>query len=89
MDFDEDLQLKDFENAVQEGFDNIELLKRFTRIRRAGMPATLPSRIARYGKDAPERSIAVSCCRTSRDFGPGLCDRVRGDSSGKPAQAGL
>lgn len=30
VDFDEDLQLKDFENAVQEGFDNIELLKRYT-----------------------------------------------------------
>ena len=30
VDFDEDLQLKDFENAAQEGFDNIELLKRFT-----------------------------------------------------------
>ena len=32
VDFDEDLQLKDFENAVQEGFDNIELLKRFSTI---------------------------------------------------------
>jgi sarcosine oxidase subunit alpha len=30
IDFDEDLQLKDFEIAVLEGFDNIELLKRFT-----------------------------------------------------------
>ena len=30
VDFDEDLQLKDFKNAVQEGFDNIELLKRYT-----------------------------------------------------------
>lgn len=30
VDFDEDLQFKDFENAVQEGFDNIELLKRFS-----------------------------------------------------------
>ena len=30
VDFDEDLQLKDFENAVQEGFDNIELMKRYT-----------------------------------------------------------
>lgn len=30
VDFDEDLQLKDFCNAVQEGFDNIELLKRFS-----------------------------------------------------------
>lgn len=32
IDLDEDLQLKDFENAVQEGFDNIELLKRYTTV---------------------------------------------------------
>ena len=32
VDFDEDLQLKDFEHAVQEGFDNIELLKRYTTV---------------------------------------------------------
>ncbi|HEY9907842.1 MAG TPA: FAD-dependent oxidoreductase, partial [Thermosynechococcaceae cyanobacterium] len=32
VDFDEDLQLKDFFNAVQEGFDNIELLKRYTTV---------------------------------------------------------
>jgi sarcosine oxidase subunit alpha len=32
VDFDEDLQLKDLANAVQEGFDNIELLKRYTTI---------------------------------------------------------
>ena len=32
VDFDEDLQLKDLANAVQEGFDNIELLKRYTSI---------------------------------------------------------
>lgn len=30
IDFDEDLQLKDYETAVLEGFDNIELLKRYT-----------------------------------------------------------
>lgn len=30
VDFDEDLQLKDLRIAVQEGFDNVELLKRFT-----------------------------------------------------------
>lgn len=30
VDFDEDLQLKDFYIAIQEGFDHIELLKRFT-----------------------------------------------------------
>ena len=32
VDFDEDLQLKDFHNAIQEGFDNIELLKRFSTV---------------------------------------------------------
>ncbi len=32
VDFDEDLQLKDFEDAAQEGFDNIELMKRFTTV---------------------------------------------------------
>ena len=32
VDFDEDLQLKDFVHAVQEGFDSIELLKRYTTV---------------------------------------------------------
>ncbi len=32
VDFDEDLQLKDLANAAQEGFDNIELLKRYTTV---------------------------------------------------------
>ena len=32
VDFDEDLQLIDFHNAIQEGFDNIELLKRFSTV---------------------------------------------------------
>ena len=32
VDFDEDLQYKDFINAAQEGFDNIELLKRYTTV---------------------------------------------------------
>ena len=30
LDFDEDLQLKDLVNAAKEGFDNIELMKRFS-----------------------------------------------------------
>jgi sarcosine oxidase, subunit alpha len=30
VDFDEDLQLQDFFNAAQEGFDSVELLKRFS-----------------------------------------------------------
>ncbi|MCU0870038.1 MAG: FAD-dependent oxidoreductase, partial [Burkholderiales bacterium] len=32
VDFDEDLQVKDFFNAAQEGFDNIELLKRYSTV---------------------------------------------------------
>ncbi len=32
VDFDEDLQLKDFANAAQEGFDNIELMKRYSTV---------------------------------------------------------
>jgi sarcosine oxidase subunit alpha len=32
VDFDEDLQLEDFFNAAQEGFDNIELLKRYSTV---------------------------------------------------------
>ncbi len=32
VDFDEDLQFKDFVNAISEGFDNIELLKRYTTV---------------------------------------------------------
>ena len=32
LDFDEDLQLQDFFNAAQEGYDNIELLKRYSTV---------------------------------------------------------
>jgi sarcosine oxidase subunit alpha len=32
VDFDEDLQVKDFLNAAQEGFDNIELMKRYSTV---------------------------------------------------------
>jgi sarcosine oxidase, subunit alpha len=32
VDFDEDLQLKDLQNACQEGFDSSELLKRFSTV---------------------------------------------------------
>lgn len=32
VDFDEDIQVKDFVNAAREGFDNIELMKRFTTV---------------------------------------------------------
>ena len=32
VDFDEDLQLVDLENAIREGFDNIELMKRYSTV---------------------------------------------------------
>ena len=32
MDLDEDLHVADFVNAHQEGYDNIELLKRYTTV---------------------------------------------------------
>ncbi|HZF15428.1 MAG TPA: glycine cleavage T C-terminal barrel domain-containing protein [Steroidobacteraceae bacterium] len=32
VDFDEDLQVKDLENAIQEGFDSAELMKRYTTV---------------------------------------------------------
>ena len=32
VDFDEDIAVKDFLNAAKEGFDNIELMKRFTTV---------------------------------------------------------
>ncbi len=32
VDFDEDLQVKDLQNAIQEGFDSVELLKRFSTV---------------------------------------------------------
>lgn len=32
IDFDEDVQYKDIKNAVQEGFDSIELIKRYTTL---------------------------------------------------------
>ena len=32
VDFDEDLQVKDLENAAQEGFDSSELLKRYSTV---------------------------------------------------------
>ncbi len=32
VDFDEDLQVKDLQNAAKEGFDSIELLKRYTTV---------------------------------------------------------
>jgi len=59
VDFDEDLQLEDLENAVQEGFDNIELLKRFSTV---GMG---PSQ----GKHSNMNALRILARRTGREPG--------------------
>jgi sarcosine oxidase subunit alpha len=59
VDFDEDLQLRDFLDAAQEGFDNIELLKRYTTV---GMG---PSQ----GKHSNMNAIRILARRLGR--GPG------------------
>jgi sarcosine oxidase subunit alpha len=67
VDFDEDIQVKDLENAMFEGFDHIELLKRYTtngmgpsQGRSSSMPAIRLA--ARYVK----RSIDETGTTTSR-----------------------
>ena len=65
VDFDEDLQLEDLFNAAQEGFDSIELLKRYYHGRHGSEPgqAFQHARGARAGED-PRRS------RSSRSVPP-------------------
>ncbi|MGH8670925.1 MAG: FAD-dependent oxidoreductase, partial [Burkholderiales bacterium] len=58
VDFDEDLQLADFAHAVQEGFDNIELLKRYTTL---GMG---PSQ----GKHSNMNAIRILAKRLGKDI---------------------
>jgi len=58
VDFDEDLQLKDLINAAKEGFDNIELMKRFSTV---GMG---PSQ----GKHANMNGIRVLAAVTGRSI---------------------
>ncbi|MBP0047325.1 (2Fe-2S)-binding protein [Marinobacterium sp. AK62] len=58
IDFDEDLQLKDLVNAAKEGFDNIELMKRFSTV---GMG---PSQ----GKHANMNGIRVLAAVTGRSI---------------------
>ena len=58
IDYDEDLQLKDLVNAAKEGFDNIELMKRFSTV---GMG---PSQ----GKHSNMNAIRVLAAETGRSI---------------------
>ncbi|MBI3528921.1 MAG: (2Fe-2S)-binding protein [Betaproteobacteria bacterium] len=62
VDFDEDLQFKDFVNAAQEGFDNIELLKRYTTV---GMG---PSQ-GKHSNMNAIRILAKLLCKTPGEVG--------------------
>ena len=62
VDFDEDLQVKDLLNAVQEGYRDIELVKRFTT---AGMGPSQGKHSAR----ATARIVAAATSRRLEDTG--------------------
>jgi sarcosine oxidase subunit alpha len=62
VDFDEDLQVKDLQNAVKEGYREIELVKRFTTV---GMG---PSQ-GRHSALATARIVAEATSRTVGEIG--------------------
>ena len=79
VDFDEDLQLKDLLNAAQEGFDNIELLKRYSTVgmgpsqgkhsqhERGAHPGADPRRAGRAGRHHHRAAVLPS----GADVAPG------------------
>jgi sarcosine oxidase subunit alpha len=69
VDFDEDLHLKDFVNAVQEGYDNIELIKRYTTVGMGPSQGKLSNMNAvRILAKLTGRSIDETGSTTSRPF---------------------
>ena len=67
VDFDEDLQTADILNAIAEGFDNIELLKRFSTVGMGpsqGRHSSLPS--VRIAAKAMRKTINQTGTTTSR-----------------------
>ncbi len=69
VDFDEDVHLTDFVNAVQEGYDNIELLKRYTTVGMGPSQGKLANMNAvRILAKLTGRSIDETGSTTSRPF---------------------
>ena len=69
VDLDEDLHLADFENACQEGYDNIELLKRYTTVGMGPSQGKLANMNAvRILARQTGRSIDETGTTTSRPF---------------------
>ena len=67
VDFDEDLQVADIHNAIAEGYDNIELLKRFSTVGMGptqGRHSAMPS--VRLAARATGRTIDETGTTTSR-----------------------
>jgi sarcosine oxidase subunit alpha len=67
VDFDEDLQVKDLVNAMAEGFDHIELLKRYSTVGMGpsqGRHSALPTaRIAAKASGLPIAEVGVTTAR--------------------------
>ncbi|MGI9456387.1 MAG: glycine cleavage T C-terminal barrel domain-containing protein, partial [Aeoliella sp.] len=69
IDFDEDIHLADFANAHQEGYDNIELVKRYTTVGMGPSQGKLSNMNAvRVLACLNERSIDETGSTTSRPF---------------------
>ena len=69
VDFDEDLHLSDFKNAHQEGYDNIELLKRYTTVGMGPSQGKLSNMNAvRILARLNNRSVQETGTTTSRPF---------------------
>jgi sarcosine oxidase, subunit alpha len=67
VDFDEDLQVKDLVNAVHEGFDSIELMKRYTTVGMGPSQGKLSNsnaaRILASARDLPIGAVGLTTAR--------------------------
>jgi sarcosine oxidase subunit alpha len=67
IDFDEDLQVKDLANAVQEGFDSIELMKRYTTVGMGPSQGKLSNvnaaRVLAAVRDLPMGAVGLTTAR--------------------------
>jgi sarcosine oxidase subunit alpha len=67
IDFDEDLQTKDLANAIQEGFDSIELMKRYSTVgmgpSQGKLSNTNAARVLAAVRDLPLGAVGLTTAR--------------------------
>lgn len=67
IDFDEDLQTKDLQHAVQEGFDSVELMKRYTTVGMGPSQGKLSNsnaaRVLAQARDLPIGAVGLTTAR--------------------------